>query len=94
MPKPTRFYSKKLTATTTGQEFSFEDNDIRLSELSVLNVGPQNLFVEPDNGINENSPIVPVGAQIKLGPDALDLNYRAESQTAVFYIIGLRHSKA
>ena len=90
----TRYYKKKLTATTTEQSLLFEDLGIRLIKYSVLNVGPQNVLLEPDNSIDGDSILVPAGMSVDFDSDNLSLQYKAESGTATLYLFGTKHSKS
>jgi len=90
----TRYYKKKLSATTTEQSVLFEDLGVRLVKYSVLNAGNSNVFVEPDNSIDSDSILVPAGMSVDLGPDTLSLQYKAESGTATLYLFGTKHSKS
>jgi len=90
----TRHFKKKLSATTTQQTYDFEGNEERLVRLHVLNAGSDNAFLEPDNDIDADSILIPAGMSVALGPDLLNLQYKAENTTAILYIYGNKHTKS
>ena len=85
----TRFYKKKLSATTTQQTELLP----RLVECFVLNAGSDNIYIEPEKDIDSDSVLLPAGMSITLKGDYQNLNYKAVSSTATIYVYGTRHSK-
>jgi len=91
---PTFYYSKKLTASTTEQEFELPI----LRDMTIINAGPYNLIIQFDGPISEDSVVLPVGASLEMHTTFLTLKYQAQevgagSETAEFSIVGLRHEK-
>ena len=85
----TRHYSKKITATTTEQSFILPS----LVEFHVLNAGNDNVFIEPDNEIDADSILIPAGMSVTFKSEYINLNYKANSSTAILYVYGTRHWK-
>jgi len=92
--KETRFYKKKLTATTTQQSLNFEDLGVRLAKYSILNYGDNEVYIEPDNDIDNDSVLLPIGSNIDLGPDNLSLQYKSVSGESTLYLTGIKHVKS
>ena len=84
------FYSKKLSATTDEQTLTLP----RLRNLTVINIGGDDIQICPDNSIDTDSPIIPVGMSIVLGSDHLTLKYKAVTSTSTLYIYGYKHEKS
>jgi len=86
------YYSKKITVTDTQQKVVLP----RLRGLQVLNYGNDNVYLEPENDISDESIIIPVGSQFKVDGDFLDIRVKTVNvgQTATLYIFGLKHSKS
>ena len=91
MSTKTRYYSQKLTASATEQTFDLP----RLSFVRVLNYGNEDVLIEFDNDINDNSVILPVRGDIQIPADLLNLHYKVNSgSSASLYIYGLKHIKS
>ena len=85
----TRFYKKKLSATTTQQSETLP----RLVELHILNAGQDNIFIEPDNDLDDDSVLVPAGMSVTLKADYQTLKYKTATSIATVYLYGTRHIK-
>lgn len=83
------YYSKKLTATTSQQTFTLP----RLRSVRVLNYGSNNVYIEFENNIDDDSIILPVRGDIQVPADMQDMRYKSLSGEATIYIYGLRHEK-
>lgn len=90
MSRKTYYYKKKLSATNTQKTLVLP----RLRSLFVLNYGNDNITIEPENDIDADSIVIPAGMSHSIGPDMIDLRYKAVTSTATIYVSGLRHEKA
>jgi hypothetical protein len=86
----TYFYSKKLSATTTEQSLTLP----QLRDITIINIGDYNVQIEPDNSIDDDSPVLPVGMSLLLGADHITLKYKATEGTATIYLYGYKHEKS
>lgn len=89
MTRDTRYYKKKLSVTEVQQIEELP----RLSFVRVLNYGPEEVYLEFENNIDENSIILPIKGDIKIPADMLDLRYKSVTGTSTLYIYGLKHNR-
>lgn len=90
MSRKSYYYSKKLNAISVQQIFALP----RLRSVSVINVGKDNIQVEFENDIDNDSIIIPAGMSHTIATDMLDIRYKALSSIATIYLSGLKHVKS
>jgi len=86
----TRYYSKKLSATTTEQS-----EDVRgLVFVKLLNYGNDDILVEFDNVINDDSIIIPTRGEIEIPATLVSLHYKALKTISIIYLYGVKNIKS
>lgn len=89
MANKTKYFKKKLSATTDEQVYQLP----ALTKFTVLNSGDDDVLVEIDNEIDADSLLLPSGMSIELALNAISIAYKAQASTATLYITGVRNSK-
>ena len=91
MSRKTRYFKKKLTATTSQQIETLP----RFSSMNVLNYGNQDVYIEFENDLDASSVILPVRGSIPVPVDMLDIRYKvANGEEATIFIYGFKHEKS
>ncbi len=83
-------YSKKLTATTNQQVLVLP----QLRNVSIINTGDNDIQIEFENDINDDSIIIPSGSAYDVPTSFIDLRYKSVEGESVFYVAGLKHQKS
>ena len=82
-----RYFSKKLTATDTEQTL-----DVRkLAVLKILNYGNDDVIIEFDDDIDDDSVIIPSKGSLEIPATLVSMHYKALSDVSTIYVSGLRH---
>lgn len=82
-----RYFSKKLEATTTEQTI-----DVRkLAMLKILNYGNDDVIIEFDGAIDDDSIIIPMRGSLEIPATLVTFHYKAISDVSTVYISGLKH---
>lgn len=88
----TYLYQKKVSVTTEQGITELP----RLRSILLINAGPNDVFVNFGNDINNDSSILMVGGNLSFDADFLDVRLKTlnEGETATIYLTGLRHEKS
>lgn len=89
MANKTKYFKKKLSATTDEQVYQLPP----LVKFTVLNSGDDDVNIEIDNAIDSDSLLLPSGMSIELALNAVSIAYKAVDSTATLYVTGVRNSK-
>lgn len=87
----TYFFSIKLSVTDSEQTYTFPS---QLRSFTIINLGANDVSVEPENSIDNNSPIIPRRGSLEFKIGFQNIKYKTSSGASTIYIVGLKHEKS